>query len=64
MFRMTECIIIMLPVYVMLSKVEELKHLLAGNALSTVIPREHSDRGNPLAGNALSTLSLVGSMSS
>ena len=60
MFRMTECIIIMLPVYVMLSKVEELKHLLAGNALSTVIPREHSDRGNPLAGYALSTRVVAG----
>ena len=27
---------------------------------SPVIPREHSDRGNLLAGYALSTLSLVG----
>ena len=26
------------------------KHLLAGYTLSTVIPREHSDRGNLLAG--------------
>ena len=36
------------------------KHLLADYTLSTVIPREHSDRGNLLAGYALSTLSLVG----
>ena len=36
------------------------KHLLAGYTLSTVIPREHSDRGNLLADYALSTLSLVG----
>ena len=42
------------------SKVEELKHLLAGNAPSTVIPREHSDRGNLLAGYALSTRVVAG----
>ena len=41
---------------VMLSRA---KHLLADYTLSTVIPREHSDRGNLLAGYALSTLSLV-----
>ena len=34
----------------MLSKA---KHPLAGHTLSTVIPREHSDRGNLLAGYTL-----------
>ena len=40
-------------VYVMLS---DAKHLLAGYTLSTVIPREHSDRGNLLADHTLSTV--------
>ena len=48
--------------YVMLSNA---KHLLAGYTLSTVIPREHSDRGNlSLATRYHRGLSLVGSMSS
>ena len=38
------------------------KHPLAGNALSTVIPREHSDRGDLLADYALSTLVVAGQL--
>ena len=41
----------------MLSKA---KHLLADYTLFTVIPREHSDRGNPLAGYTLSTRVVAG----
>ena len=42
------------------SKVEELKHLLADHTLLTVIPREHSDRGNLLTDYALSTRVVAG----
>ena len=42
------------------SKVEKLKHPLAGYAPSTVIPREHSDRGNLLTDYALSTRVVAG----
>ena len=36
------------------------KHPLADYTLSTVIPREHSDRGNLLAGYTLSTRVVTG----
>ena len=38
------------------------KHLLAGYTLSTVIPREHSDRGNLLAGYALCARGLLSTL--
>ena len=46
-----------LALYVILS---ETKNLLADYTLYTVIPREHSDRGNLLAGYALSTRVVAG----
>ena len=54
---MTAYIVSSCWLYVMLSNA---KHLLAGYTLSTVIPREHSDRGNLLADYTLSTRVVAG----